>query len=389
MKTIVLIFILFAFSPISVLSQPFTTQSAWEEHFKNKINELDPIEGIYSSSRTIKYYDKYNKQIDQTYSAQYATFAIYKTENVFKVYIIDTNQITSNSYTTLISTASNGIYLMQVNYTNTNTTSKANAILTGNTLLEFTYEMPSSEISHVANQIGVKIPEGIKVFYENQWIKTFPTITDYKISTPASGTGFGILSSGIIVTNYHVIDGAKIIKVRGINSDFSKTYNAKILVSDKTNDLVLIQIDEPGFTTLGSIPFTMKFGLAEVGECVFVLGYPLRSTMGDEIKLTNGIVSSKTGFKGDITSYQISAPVQPGNSGGPVFDINGNLIGIINAKHGEAENASYAIKSNYLSNLFALLPSTPKLQTVNSLSGKSLPQQVELAKKYVYIIETE
>lgn len=225
-------------------------------------------------------------------------------------------------------------------------------------------------------------------------IKLFPTANDNVVqsgsqSKLASGTGFGISSNGIIVTNYHVIDGAKTIKIRGVNSDFSKTYNAKVLVSDKNNDLALIQIDDYGFTSLGTIPFTIKTGLAGVGENIFVLGYPLRATMGDEIKLTNGIVSSKTGFQGDITSYQISAPVQPGNSGGPLFDSQGNLIGIINAKHGGAENASYAVKTSYLTNLIDLLPSPPKLQTVNSLTGKTLTQQVELVKKLVYIIETE
>ncbi len=226
------------------------------------------------------------------------------------------------------------------------------------------------------------------------YIKVFPTTNDNitqsgNQSKPASGTGFGIASNGIIVTNYHVIDGAKTIKVRGVNSDFNKIYKAKVLVSDKNNDLALIQIDDYGFTSLGTIPFTIKTSLAGVGENIFVLGYPLRATMGDEIKLTNGIVSSKTGFQGDITSYQISAPVQPGNSGGPLFDSQGNLIGIINAKHTGAENASYAVKTSYLTNLIDLLPSSPKLQTINSLAGKTLTQQVELAKKFVYIIETE
>lgn len=229
---------------------------------------------------------------------------------------------------------------------------------------------------------------------QDLYIKLYPTANDNVIksgnqSNLSSGTGFGISSNGIIVTNFHVIDGAKTIKVRGINSDFNKTYKAKVLVSDKNNDLAIIQIDDYGFTSLGTIPYTIKTGLAGVGENIFVLGYPLRATMGDEIKLTNGIISSRTGFQGDITSYQISAPVQPGNSGGPLFDSQGNLIGIINAKHGGAENASYAVKSSYLSNLIELLPNPPKLQTVNSLSGKTLTQQVEMAKKYVYIIETE
>lgn len=204
-----------------------------------------------------------------------------------------------------------------------------------------------------------------------------------------TGTGFAISTTGIIVTNFHIINGAKTIKVRGVNSDFNKTYKAKVLVSDKNNDLALIQIDDYSFTSLGTIPYTIKTGPAGVGENIFVLGYPLRATMGDEIKLTNGIISSKTGFQGDITSYQVSAPVQPGNSGGPLFDSQGNLIGIINAKHTGAENASYAVKTSYLTNLIDLLTSPLKLQTINSLAGKTLSQQVEIAKKYVYIIEAE
>lgn len=226
------------------------------------------------------------------------------------------------------------------------------------------------------------------------YLKLYPTEDDNisnsnSSSNVGSGTGFAISSNGIIVTNYHVIENAKTIKVRGVNSDFNKTYKAKVLVSDKNNDLALIQIDDYGFTSLGTIPYTLKTKLANVGESIFALGYPLRAAMGDEIKLTNGIISSKTGFQGDITSYQVSAPVQPGNSGGPLFDNNGNIIGIINAKLTIAENASYAIKTSYLMNLIDLLDSPPKLTTANTLTGKSLATQVQIVNKFVYIIETE
>lgn len=222
------------------------------------------------------------------------------------------------------------------------------------------------------------------------YIKLFPTSGDNITSTisgPASGSGFAISSDGLIVTNHHVINGAKTIKIRGINGDFSKSYNAKIIIEDKNNDLALIKIDDPNFTTLGVIPFVINGKTIDVGNSIFVLGYPLRATMGDEIKLTNGIISSKSGFQGDVTSYQISAPIQPGNSGGPLFDEKGNLIGIVNAKHAGAENASYAIKASYLLNLFELMNTYPKIQTVSSVTGKPLTEQVKTLKKYTYIIE--
>ena len=109
--------------------------------------------------------------------------------------------------------------------------------------------------------------------------------------------------------------------------------------------------------------------------------------MGDEVKLTNGIISSKSGFQGDITSYQITAPVQSGNSGGPLFDDKGNIIGIINSKHKGAENVSYAVKSSYLMNLIDLISTPPKLQTISIVAGKSLTEQVKILKKFTYIIE--
>ncbi len=109
--------------------------------------------------------------------------------------------------------------------------------------------------------------------------------------------------------------------------------------------------------------------------------------MGDEIKLTNGIISSKTGFQGDISTYQISAPAQPGNSGGPLFDYFGNIIGVVNAKHNDADNVTYAIKATYLKNLIDLLPAKIISKNVNLINTKSLSILAESYKKYTYIIE--
>ena len=146
-------------------------------------------------------------------------------------------------------------------------------------------------------------------------------------------------------------------------------------------------MEEGNIVSLGILPYITKTSPTEVGENVFVLGFPFLSTMGEEVKLTNGIISAKTGFQGDITTYQISAPVQPGNSGGPLFDSKGNLIGVISSKHSEAQNASYGIKSSYLLSLMDLLETEPILPKTSNLQSKSLSEQVESIKKFVYIIE--
>lgn len=150
--------------------------------------------------------------------------------------------------------------------------------------------------------------------------------------------------------------------------------------------MALLKIDDSAFCGFGNIPYAVSSTMSEVGEDIFVLGYPLTSTMGDEIKLTTGIISSKTGFQGDVALYQISAPIQPGNSGGPLFDRKGNLIGIVNAKHKDAENVGYAIKTSYLKNLIESSTSTSILPNNNQVVGQPLTEKVKKLKNYVFMI---
>jgi S1-C subfamily serine protease len=388
MKKLTIAFALILIGAFKLSAQPFSTQSQWESYFKNNIQNLDPIEGIWNNSNTTKQFVG-NNLVRTDHNPQTATYAIYKVADRFITYLLGES---SNLEMSFKNTASDNVYLMENTYNASKSTAKANAILTGIGLLEFSYEYPTEELKYQLKRQGIQWSDALRLTFEHQWIKISPRKADYERkqpTQPSSGTGFSISSNGIIVTNNHVIDGAKSIKIRGINSDFSKVYNGKILVSDKNNDLALLQIYDPSFTSFGVIPYTIKTNLSGVGENIFVLGYPLRATMGDEIKLTNGIISSKTGFQGDISSYQISAPVQPGNSGGPLFDSQGNLIGIVNAKHLGAENASYAVKSWYLRSLIELLSTPLNLPTSNSLNNKSLPEQVDIIKKFVYIIEIE
>ncbi len=223
------------------------------------------------------------------------------------------------------------------------------------------------------------------------FIKLFPSINDdiVKNNTKVSGSGFAISRDGFIITNNHVIEGSTKIEVTCLHNETSITYTAILILTDKVNDLALLKIEDDKFKSLEVIPYTINFNLSPVGETVFVLGYPLRSSMGDEVKLTNGIISSKTGYEGDVNSYTLSVPIQPGNSGGPIFNKNGNIIGIINAKHSNAENVSYAIKSSYMKNLLDLLDNPIQMSSTNLLNGKDLVQQVDLVKKFIFIIVAE
>ena len=133
-----------------------------------------------------------------------------------------------------------------------------------------------------------------------------------------NGSGIIISKSGYIVTNHHVIENIDDIEVEFIIDGEVKKFNAEIVQSDKVNDLAIIKIFDMNFDGLDNLPYNFKTRSSDVGTKVYAYGYPMAlSVMGKEIKVTDGIISSKTGFDGNITTYQISAPIQAGNSGGP------------------------------------------------------------------------
>lgn len=201
-----------------------------------------------------------------------------------------------------------------------------------------------------------------------------------------SGTCWAI-GNGYMVTNYHVVEGAHNITISGVKGDFSTSLSADIIATDNVNDIAILRINDNRFNGFGSIPYSVTTRMADVGEEIFVLGYPLTQTMGDEIKLTNGIISSRTGFQGDVSLYQMSAPIQPGNSGGPMFDSRGNVIGIVVSRHKGTENVGYAIKTSYLKNLIESAGLNIALPSNNSVSSLSLTEKVKRVKKFVYYIE--
>ena len=135
---------------------------------------------------------------------------------------------------------------------------------------------------------------------ESTYMKMYPTAsTNANIggstaigSSEWTGTGFA-LTNNYIVTNFHVVEDAKDIQIQGVNGNFNTKYNASVIATDKYNDLAILKVNGRSISSL-EIPYSVKTFTSEVGEEVFVLGYPLTSTMGDEIKLTTGVISSKT-----------------------------------------------------------------------------------------------
>ncbi|WP_460548815.1 trypsin-like peptidase domain-containing protein [Hymenobacter daeguensis] len=198
------------------------------------------------------------------------------------------------------------------------------------------------------------------------------------------GTGFALTSEGYLVTSYHVIKGADSLLVEGRDR---QRYRAEPVYSDKAHDLAILRITDKRFTGFGRLPYTFKAGQADLGERVFTLGYPREDVVYGE-----GSLSARSGFEGDTAAYQISIPVNPGNSGGPLLDAQGNLIGVINARQNDLEGTSFATKSSYLVRLVDSLrnaqPAAPyRLPKSNQLTGAARPQQLKKLQDYVFVVK--
>ena len=177
-----------------------------------------------------------------------------------------------------------------------------------------------------------------------------PPKVDVQKDRSASGTAFYI-SESLLVTNHHLIDNADRVIVR---TDAGDSVEAEVVVSDQKNDLALLRVPL-GLTD-------RWFGLvglseATIGDPVTVAGFPLTTVLGTNPRLTEGIVSASVGLLDDPTRLQISAPIQPGNSGGPIFNENFKVIGVVSERLSDQyaigltgavpQNVNFGIKADY------------------------------------------
>jgi len=229
---------------------------------------------------------------------------------------------------------------------------------------------------------------------QDVYLKMYPTYdNDNNMSIQnsnnwkSSGTGFFIDKKGYLTTNYHVIKDATIIEIVYNN----KPYKAKVVVSDMQNDLAILKIDDESFIPLSDLKYNFKIETSDVGTSVFALGFPMTQIMGDEIKFTDGKINAKSGYKGEISTYQISVPIQPGNSGGPLFDNDGNLVGITSSglDKSKTDNVNYAIKTKYLNLLIDEVNDVIDLPNTVLSKTTLLTEKIKILSNYVVFIRVK
>jgi S1-C subfamily serine protease len=208
------------------------------------------------------------------------------------------------------------------------------------------------------------------------------------------GSGFVLTKNGIIVTNYHVIEGAKSINIEIFKKGKLEKYNASILTYNIINDIAFLKIMDEKFDSFPSIPYEIST-TAYLGQSVYTIGFPLTSIMGKNMKVTNGIINAKSGIMDDNTVYQISVPIQPGNSGGALFNEDGNVIGITTSQlnldiiETNVENVNYAVKSDYIIALASKAGIIEQLPKTNLVQTKRISEQILILEEFVCIVSAK
>jgi TPR repeat protein len=172
-----------------------------------------------------------------------------------------------------------------------------------------------------------------------------------------TGTGFLITQNGYLVTNHHVVKDSDKVRVQTA----SGLLDAVVIRTDGASDLALLKVTG----TFDALP-VVSSRIASLGATVATVGFPNIGLQGFEPKLSKGDISSLSGIQDDVRHFQISVPVQPGNSGGPLFDERGNVVGVVTSQLSQeaalkstgtlAQSVNYAVKSSYLLSFLEAIP---------------------------------
>ncbi|HMG82302.1 MAG TPA: serine protease [Ferruginibacter sp.] len=239
------------------------------------------------------------------------------------------------------------------------------------------YELLVNKINQTNNEIN-KLKKTTSQLNTTATRRAEPTI-DYR------GTGFLIDGKGYLVTNAHVVETMKTVYVQDNKGNY---YSAATIYLDKNADLAVLKIKDSAYKAYTTLPYSIKKTNADLGEQIFILGFPK-----SEVVYGEGYLSANSGNDGDSSAYQLSIPANPGNSGGPVVNSNGEIIGIITGKDTKADGVVYSIKSKNIFNLIneakeADSTNTLKIKapTGNGLRGLTRVQQVKKMEDYVFMV---
>ena len=290
-------------------------------------------------------------------------------------------------------------------------------------------EMPRTD-SEVIKEIGIgsiiqiigKLPSGwMQVAREGEsigWIHGDSVAIDSTFTPPnqqqaqtekkpspksGSGSGFFVSKMGHVITNAHVVQNCKKVT---IGDNANKQVPAEVVNKDKSNDLALLKLSTLEMASAESKSLIQKLGIVVVplaskgllrdedvrlGEKVLVAGYPFGEFFSNTIKVTSGIVSATRGAGDDSGQFQLDAAVQPGNSGGPIYDSGGNIVGVVISQLNKrafgslVENVNFGVKASTVRQF--LVSNGLPLKKSQRIEEKSTEQLAEIAQNQALMVK--
>ena len=211
----------------------------------------------------------------------------------------------------------------------------SNCSYKGNGKLEEVYSTYNGALSFIQNEL--KQPNVTKNDNKENSKKVSENPDEDRLRIIATGSGFFVNDNGYLVSNYHVIE---ICQAVGVPLD-GQIFPVKILASDIVNDLIVGKIELNGKNPYLSINTEGAY----LGDNILAAGFPLDNDLSESIKVTRGIVSSMSGIGNNYSQYQIDAAVQGGNSGGPLLDDKGTVVGVVVS---QIDKVRYLAEENYI-----------------------------------------
>jgi len=365
------------------------SETDFRDYFQKNITDLDDIEGIWSVNSTSTV-DGSNRQ-DET---NFTTVAIIKdslnsNRDFYEVVLGGDNWLRNTVTAHFTKGSYENLYVSK----------------------QFSYDGSYSMYNFTIDKNGVlrassnQIIQGKQFYHELYYIKLFPKFTDKNFESnkksdhQSSGSGILVSEDGLVITNYHVIENSNRIEVAIPEKNI--VIHAKVKIKDSKNDIAILQLSDFIYSSYFSEPIPYVFSdinTIKVGEEVFTLGFPLGDIMGANSRLSNGRINSLYGLQDDPRLFQISNPLQPGNSGGPLFNSKGELVGLVvsslNAKYFYEnvgvipQNVNFAIKSTYIQNLISMIPEGDEiLKRKNLVKQTKMEDQIERLNPFIVQIK--
>ena len=205
------------------------------------------------------------------------------------------------------------------------------------------------------------------------------------------GTGFLIDGKGYLITAAHIFKNATEVEVQNTLGE----YHARIIQVDHQADLALLKIEDTTYHAFASLPYGFSKTGAELGEDVFTLGYPR-----PEIVYGKGYMSANTGYQGDTTNFQLTIAANPGNSGTPVLNNDGEIVGMVSSTQQNAQGMVFAVRSNNIFQALDAMRADSTLQASDSTLGhlriptssfmKYMERKIQIKRlaDYIFIVKS-